>query len=271
MTAKKVPAKKKTPAKKKPASKKKPTSSKKSFISKAPVRRLMAAEGARLVSDDAVLLMIQKLEEHAIETTKKALAIVKDDRRKRLTAKTSRGPPNRPIASQRLLFSFFFVLLWAFHLWTPNGTQNFKAEGALFGVMRIEPYSPEHYPLVYDLWEKGGLSLGASDTPEAVRRCHDLHPDLFLVGWEGDTLVAVVMGAFDGRRGYVHHLAVHPAYRRRGLATAIMEELHARFRALHVEKVHLFVERANSGVIAFYEKLGWAVRQDLQMMSYYPH
>ncbi|MHA1521938.1 MAG: histone-like protein [Promethearchaeota archaeon] len=60
--------------------------SRKSFISKAPIRRLMAEEGAKLVSDEALVIMIKSLEKHAINTTKKAIEIVKDDKRKRITA-----------------------------------------------------------------------------------------------------------------------------------------------------------------------------------------
>ena len=57
-----------------------------SYIAKAPVRRLMKAEGADLVAENAVLLLIDKLEEKAKAVTKEAISIVKDDKRKRLTA-----------------------------------------------------------------------------------------------------------------------------------------------------------------------------------------
>ena len=71
-------AKRKAPAKK--------TEKRSSFISKAPVRRLMKNEGASLVSDDAVEILIKKIEEHGIFLTKKAITLVKDEKRKRLTA-----------------------------------------------------------------------------------------------------------------------------------------------------------------------------------------
>ncbi len=63
------------------------STAKKNFISKAPIRRLMREEGASLISDDALALLINTLEKHAVETTKKALEIVKDDKRKRITSK----------------------------------------------------------------------------------------------------------------------------------------------------------------------------------------
>lgn len=57
-----------------------------SFISKAPIKRFMKEQGAALVSKEAILLMINQLEVQAKRTTKKALSLVKDEKRKRLTA-----------------------------------------------------------------------------------------------------------------------------------------------------------------------------------------
>ena len=65
--------------------KKKAKSSKK-YIAKAPIRRLMKDEGAKLVAEAAVDLLINKLEQTATDVTKKAIKIVKGDKRKRLTA-----------------------------------------------------------------------------------------------------------------------------------------------------------------------------------------
>ena len=56
------------------------------FITKTPMRRMMKEEGASMISDGAVDLLISKLQEIAIKTTKKAMGLVKDENRKRLTA-----------------------------------------------------------------------------------------------------------------------------------------------------------------------------------------
>ena len=78
--AKKKAAKK--PAKKKVA----PKDKGRSFISKAPIRRLMKNEGAGLVAEDAVILLITQLTEAAKKVTKDAVKLVKNDKRKRVTA-----------------------------------------------------------------------------------------------------------------------------------------------------------------------------------------
>lgn len=56
------------------------------YIAKAPIRRLMKAEGANLVAEDAVELLISKLTDAAQDITKKAVKLVKDEKRKRVTA-----------------------------------------------------------------------------------------------------------------------------------------------------------------------------------------
>ncbi|MHA1731802.1 MAG: histone-like protein [Promethearchaeota archaeon] len=70
-------------AKKKAAKAKAPA---KSFIAKAPIRRLMKAEGAELVSNEAVQLLIDQLLKVAADVTKAAVSAVKADKRKRVTA-----------------------------------------------------------------------------------------------------------------------------------------------------------------------------------------
>ena len=74
------------PAAKPAAKAKKPATERNAYIAKAPIRRLMKAEGANLVAEDAVELMIVKLTECAQDVTKKAVKLVKDEKRKRVTA-----------------------------------------------------------------------------------------------------------------------------------------------------------------------------------------
>ena len=136
--------------------------------------------------------------------------------------------------------------------------------------MNITNFSIEMYEDVYNLWSVNGLSLGESDTKENVELASKMNPDLFIVGKIKNKVVAVVMGAFDGRRGYVHHLAVDPKLHRQGLGKHLMLELHNRFKEKGIVKVHLFIEVENKGVIEFYKKIGWHVRDDLKMMSYIP-
>ena len=66
----------------------------------------------------------------------------------------------------------------------------------------------------------------------------------------------VVLGTFDGRRGWIHRLAVSPGHRRAGLATALVAELEERFRSLGVPRVNLLVLPDNAAGLASWQRLG---------------
>jgi ribosomal protein S18 acetylase RimI-like enzyme len=136
--------------------------------------------------------------------------------------------------------------------------------------MKIEKFKIEYYDEVVELWRKAGVEVVSSDTIDEVTRVLNRNPDLFLIGKVQEKIVAVVIGTFDGRRGYVHHLAVDPNYQKIGFGKTIMDALIEQFRTNNIHKVHLFVEKSNRSAVEFYNNLGWDVREDLIMMSYVP-
>jgi ribosomal protein S18 acetylase RimI-like enzyme len=136
--------------------------------------------------------------------------------------------------------------------------------------MKIENYSMKYYENVVNLWRKAGISVGSSDSEEEIEKMLKRNPDLLLIGKLDEKVIAMVMGGFDGRRGYVHHLAVDPQYQKKGHGKIILEELINRFRKVDVHKIHLFIERDNFDVVTFYKNLKWQVRDDLIMMSFVP-
>ena len=121
--------------------------------------------------------------------------------------------------------------------------------------MKFVNFNIDMYERVFELWKICGITLGSSDTREQVDRVLEYSSDLFFVGIEDNEIIAVVIGAFDGRRGYVHHLAVEPKLQNKGYGRLMMEELHKRFKEKKIHKVHLFVEVDNKGVIEFYKKV----------------
>ncbi len=136
--------------------------------------------------------------------------------------------------------------------------------------MIIEKFSMKFYEEVIEVWRKSGIRVGSTDTKEELKRIVRRSPQLFLVGKIDEKIIGVVIGGFDGRRGYVHHLAVNPDYQKKGYGKLILGELMNKFLELKVHKVHLFIEKYNKEVIEFYRNLGWEIRDDLIMMSYIP-
>ena len=56
-----------------------------------------------------------------------------------------------------------------------------------------------------------------NDPTHDIKRKIDLHPDSLLLGWSKDGLLASVMAGYEGHRGWINYLAVHPDYQHRGL------------------------------------------------------
>jgi len=136
--------------------------------------------------------------------------------------------------------------------------------------MHLEQFQMADYEEVYALWIGAGIGVGSSDSRPQIQRVQERNAEFFLVAREvseGRRIIGVIMGAHDGRRGYIHHLAVAPDRQKRGYGRALLEEVCARLARHGIEKVHLFVENSNREVIAFYHRLGWETRTDLTMLS----
>ena len=66
-----------------------------------------------------------------------------------------------------------------------------------------------------------------NDPAKDIRRKLEIQRDLFLVGLEEETIVATVMAGYEGHRGWVNYLAVHPDRQGRGLGRVLMAEVEA--------------------------------------------
>lgn len=92
-----------------------------------------------------------------------------------------------------------------------------------------------------------------------------VQPELLLVAVAGAKLVGAVIAGFDGVRGWLYHLAVLAAWRRRGIATELVRRAEAELALLGCSKVNLQVRATNSDVLAFYRSLGYLTEERVSM------
>jgi ribosomal protein S18 acetylase RimI-like enzyme len=129
----------------------------------------------------------------------------------------------------------------------------------------LREFTMEDYHTVVDVWLKAGLSLRPGDDYDAIRRKLDRDPELFLTATVAGEIVGTALGAFDGRRGYVYHLAVLPSFQGRGIGKLLLAELERRLAALGCAKMNLTVNPRNTGAIDFYKRLGFNREEHVAM------
>lgn len=117
----------------------------------------------------------------------------------------------------------------------------------------------EDYDRVLRLWQSMeiGMHVGPSDTPQEIQKKLERDPDLFLVAESNAQILGSIIGAFDGRRGMIYHLAVQREVRRHGIGQALLAEVEQRLQAKGCIKCFLMVLEDNKAAMQFYEECGW--------------
>jgi ribosomal protein S18 acetylase RimI-like enzyme len=132
----------------------------------------------------------------------------------------------------------------------------------------IQPMSMTAFEEVLTLWQNSaGVGLSNTDSPANIARFLERNPGLSFIARDGEQLVGAALCGHDGRRGYIHHLAVLQSHRRQGIGQTLVDHCLAALRSIDIDKCHLFVFNENQEAIAFWERTGWIRRSELAVMS----
>lgn len=118
---------------------------------------------------------------------------------------------------------------------------------------------------VITLWEICELSRPWNNPEIDIFRKTAQKDQLFLVAIKDNELIATVMGGYDGHRGWVNYLAVHPYQQRNGIATALIQQLEKRLIALGCPKLQLLIRKDHIDVQNFYEQLDY---QEIEVICF---
>jgi N-acetylglutamate synthase len=124
------------------------------------------------------------------------------------------------------------------------------------------------YDAVVALWRATpGIGLSEADERPNIAAFLAHNPGLSFVAEAGGTIAGAVLGSFDGRRGYLHHLAVDVDARRAGIGRALVARSLEALAGRGVRRCHIFVMSGNADGQRFWERVGWFRRNDLLVMS----
>lgn len=123
--------------------------------------------------------------------------------------------------------------------------------------IEIRPFQPNDSTAVVQLWKDCHLVVPWNDPRRDILRKLRVQPELFLVGFVSDELVATVMAGYEGHRGWLNYLAVAQHLRRQGLGRKMVAEAETRLREMGCPKINIQIRTGNTEVIEFYRRVGF--------------
>ena len=136
-------------------------------------------------------------------------------------------------------------------------------------LTQIRPMTADDYDEVAALWQSTeGIGLDEHvDTREGIAAYLARHPGLSFVALQEGRIVGAALCGHDGRRGYLHHLAVVPTCRRQGIGRALVEACLFALASAGIPKCNIFLLADNELGKAFWKHNGWNERDDLKVLQ----
>ena len=126
-----------------------------------------------------------------------------------------------------------------------------------------------HYDAVLELMRRtSGVTLRSADAKEATTRYLERNPGFSFVVLDGGDVVACAMCGHDGRRGYLQHVIVLPEYRKRGIASELIECCLSKLESIGIFKTHIDVFVDNDLANEYWTRRGWVRRYDINRYSF---
>lgn len=126
-------------------------------------------------------------------------------------------------------------------------------------MIEIRDFVAGDYEAAVEFWSRiDGITLNESDTREAVIAFLDRNPGFSAIATDQTGSVAgAVLCGHNGRAGSLHHLAVAPSHRGRGIARNLVEFCFSKLAAARIPRCNIFVYTDNEAGNRFWLDNGW--------------
>ena len=131
--------------------------------------------------------------------------------------------------------------------------------------INIRVMTPDDYDKVYKLWLsiKGFGIRSIDDSKEGVERFLKRNPTTSVVAEQNGRIVGSIMCGHDGRTGCFYHVCDARDYRKHGVGYRMVRFAMRALIDEGVSKVTLIAFKENEVGNAFWQSLGWTVREDV--------
>jgi ribosomal protein S18 acetylase RimI-like enzyme len=111
--------------------------------------------------------------------------------------------------------------------------------------LMIRVARPTEHPQVLELWREARGALGKNDDPEALAALIERDDEALFVAELDGRIVGSLIAAWDGWRGNMYRLTVHPGHRRQRLAHRLVATGEERLRAIGARRISALVWEAD--------------------------
>ena len=122
----------------------------------------------------------------------------------------------------------------------------------------IRECRPEEAGALLTLWQDAGTSPSVTDTITDIRSVIE-SPASVLVAEVNRHIVGSLIATFDGWRGNMYRIAVHPDYRLRGIGRALVKEGEKRLMGQGAKRITALVEEKYPWAVAFWSSVGYEI------------
>jgi ribosomal protein S18 acetylase RimI-like enzyme len=124
----------------------------------------------------------------------------------------------------------------------------------------------KHRGQVISLWNDAFGYETSHNAPDIViDKKVDFNDGLFFVALDNDDVIGTVMAGYDGHRGWIYSIAVLPAYRKKGLGSALLSFAEKKLSEKGCMKINLQILDGNESVEAFYLSNGFQTEKRISM------
>lgn len=137
----------------------------------------------------------------------------------------------------------------------------------IFKYGEILEYNDVFEKQVVELWNICNLTRPWNNPHfDIIRKIKD-GKNLFLIVKKKDKIIATIMGGYDGHRGVINYLAVHPNYRKKRIAKTLVNLVEKELIKIGCPKINLLIREENLEVLEFYKKINYKLQKDIRVLG----
>ncbi len=131
--------------------------------------------------------------------------------------------------------------------------------------LKISDFSIDNYEEVVKLWLAAGLPYKPKgrDKKSEIKKELKRGNAIWLIAKDKEEIIGSILGTHDGRKGWINRVAVHPNYRKSGIAKLLVQETEKRLYKIGIKIIACLIEDWNDTSMKVFTKLGYIKHPDV--------